>query len=227
MDNFKEELAKYISKVKENPLVTSVIFSEEKGVKDLKTKEIILNPTNERELKIANALFDQFVDILYLTINAAQGNVKITPAEDNYLIVMFTKIIKAYFNGEAEENIQKMIKEYTASEENTCERSAEVVFDCLATLSGDTYNTVETIIRNCDLDPEDDFDMARFQLFFEKASAKLSENDNTPTIEKLEDMSDEDIQKFVDYAAAFHKKCEESILDKEDFTRSLRLFDLF
>ena len=59
-----------------------------------------------------------------------------------------------------------------------------------------------------------------------KASVKLAEKSSGPKTDNLDSLSDEQIQQFVDYSAAFHKICEERIIDKEDFSKSLSIFDL-
>lgn len=209
---FNDELLKYREKLSDNiDIVKNIKVNN--GPKE--TMDIILNPRNERELRIANGIVDSFINMGSLYEASYYGYVKYNE-EDCMILDLFVDIINAFKNNDKEE-LEKIKKERisTASTKET----ARMIFELLTVFVSDPDKSIRNIATRCGFDMNDELDMLLFQSYLDRAQ------DITNTIPALpcdvRNLEEKYILKLEEFNNEFSKLCEENIEDKS-YIRKLK-----
>ncbi len=209
---FNDELLKYREKLSD---IIDIVKSIKVNNGQKETMDIILNPRNERELRIANGIVDSFINMGSLYEASYYGYVKYNE-EDCMILDLFVDIINAFKNNDKEE-LEKIKKERisTASTKET----ARMIFELITVFVSDPDKSIGNIATRCGFDMNDALDMLLFQSYLDRTQ------DITNTIPALpcdvRNPEEKDILKLEEFNNEFTKLCEENIEDKS-YIRKLK-----
>ena len=192
MDNYNEELKKYLEELKDKGAILANMHPNADMSPEL-YNQLIYNPKDVLEINVARGLISLCESFLNLVDDVVYDRaVEIDPHD--------TKFVKFY--GEL---IQRLKNNEDYSDIMIAEDDYETIIDLLleATVCGmeDSEKFTDALIESSGYAPDDEDSILEFQVFFNRANAIM----NT---KKKEELTEENKKKFVEFANLFKNKCE-------------------
>lgn len=202
MKDFNERKKEYLNKLRENPSILDKFTDKitvDKG-ETLVLMEMLLNPNNDEELKIADMIVTLFIDIFDLKERSLAGDVKKIPLEENAGINYYVDII----------NKLKSKKEINPLETINPENTAEIIYGFITSIFSNLNETICYIAEKVGFNLEDKIESKLFELYIDKAKSLFKESNRfaSPINEKV------DIEDSFAFCKKFHELCEEGKLIK-------------
>jgi hypothetical protein len=193
-EDFETRKKEYLDRLRSNfELFEMIKFNEKKQGDALLAKEMVLNPKNEDELIFAVFTLD-FTD---LAARSAIDDVKTILPKDNIYLDLLANVMNSLKTGE---DVEHMVEE-------TKKNPAKYLYDYVVGFINDIDSTVEYLAEETGYNVYDEFELAQFQLYLEKANSIINISEagaqqGMPSTEKARIICDE-----------FHRLCEEGRLE--------------
>ena len=205
MEDFDERVQAYFEKLRSNPGLLENIM---KNTKDEKTLDILLLPSNEMELKLANVMFDVMGDILKIVEDAYYGDLKHVDPNDCRVINIYADVINAIRKGD--------YARLEAIKDNLCNKitskeAARIVYEMIVVFAQDAEEAVETIARKCDIDLDDDLSVKQFELLMKKANEIVNTANDNLDINNINMNNDSQVKNAIEYCEELHRLYEENL----------------
>jgi len=197
---FNQRKEKYIERVKSNPeLVLFIINTSRK-----ENSELLLNPNNFNELKIAEIAFPFWEEIYSLVTN----NEVMPDIENNIVVKMLIDSIN-----KLKEKKDISITRFNYEE---MDKLARFNYDTLVLTHANQTELFDYIGDKCGFDVENISDIERLNEYMALASLSFTKlKDNDLFNEDLTSLSDEDFQILIRYVNTFHKIYQENMENKQ------------
>ena len=216
MSTFEESKKEYLEKLSTNMDFVNHLI-EQKNESSRKTAKLLLDPRNERELKVANGTLTQKEDMVALTEAALCGNVEEIPLEENKGISFLINIINALAdqqnlaaNANAPVDLKATLKQ-RLEPLNDPKEIARICYSLLSGLAAKPIETVEYIQGKVKIDFENEIETAKFKLYLQESQDIIQKAAPDPTANPSSDMTDEEVAAFDAYVNEFHALCEKGI----------------
>lgn len=211
---FKNRREEYFTKLRNNSELLESIMN---GNNNSKTLNILLIPSDEKELLLAENFYILMDDLLFITKNCIIGNIDVELSDDNMIILLFTRIIIA-LKEQNQEEISKITKELNTL--NT-KKSAQLIFELMTSFFSKPEELMYAIFDKCGFDQEDELSIVQFQKYLEKANEITNNRSNSIIdLSNIDQSNDEQISNFIDFTNEFHSICEEKIYNKNELQRT-------
>ena len=202
MENFDTRKKEYLDYLRKNLyLLDKMSFKNNPEIED-KMIELLLNPSDENELKYANSVVGFISDIDDLEQRCKTGRIKIIPLPENRGINLLIDIINAYKN---KAEIESVFVENQLM-------SADIIYGTAVAYMADIENTIEYMIKECGLDIHNEIDLKLFQLYLDKASAVMKFGDSPDISHSF--LKVDNVEQAYTLFTDFHKLCEEGKIEK-------------
>lgn len=203
MSNFERKREDYFERLSTKAeLITSLAM---KNDDDIRTAlRFLIDPRDERELKVATCILDVMEDLADFAISADNGDVKYVPAEKNEGLKAFVRIMKKVTSDK--ELTYETIK-------ISGEQQAEFIFGLLLGFICEPEESKKYIAEEMGVSPESN----RLQELIEEGQKKalaLQPNQNP-----YKELTDESVDDCVAFSRVFYNLCKKYI-KKEDNTNS-------
>ena len=218
MSDFEKKKEEYLEKLStKTEIVTSLAKKDDE--RSRATLRILVDPRDEKELKVANYTLDFTEDCLNLVTSAACGNVETVPVEENEGLKAIAGIMKMLLSGE-EVTSESMTSKITNSKKASLspEKLAEIVYGMMVGFACDPEEALEFICEELGISLENEVDLIRLKVLLEESQAKMQAMQPNQNI--YQNMTDKSVDEFVEFSEAFHSLCEKNI-KKEDSIDSL------
>ena len=204
MSNFEKKKEDYFERLSTKAeLITSLAMQNDDNSRT--TLRILIDPKDERELKVATCTLDVMEDISDFIISAAYGDVEYVPAEENEGLKAFVRIMKKVTSGEELTNETIKI---------SVEQSAEMIFGLILGFGCGPEEVMKYMAEEMGVSPKSN----RIQDLLEESKGKilaLQPNQNA-----YKELTDETVDECVAFSRIIHNLCKKYI-KKEDNTDSL------
>ncbi len=202
MEKFEERKAAYAAKLLENVDLVKEIIKDKEGEEKLRYSKILLTPSTELEIRFADALLQNAVDVKDYMLNVTFGFADACPIEENNGMKWLTDIIKQSL----ETNPQDL-----KIEEKSAEEAAELLFDICGALIGDPEETYKYMGTQLGYDMEDDEEQDKLITSLQDLNEVLNtiKQSKQPKIEE-EELTEKSVSEFEAYSNKFHSLCENS-----------------
>ena len=215
MSTFEESKKEYLERLSTNMDFVNHLI-EQKDESSRKTAKLLLDPRNERELRVANGTLTQKEDMVALTEAVLCGNVEEIPLEENKGIGFLINIINALVdqqnmaaNANAPVDLKATLK-HRLEPLNDPKEIARICYSLISGLAAKPIETVEYIQGKVKIDFENEIETAKFKLYLQESQAAIQSAAPNPTAPSA-DMTDEGVETFEAYVNEFHELCEKGI----------------
>ena len=203
MSNFERERKDYFERlITKAELITSLAMKNDDNIRT--TLRILIDPRDERELKVATCTLDVMEDLSDFIKSAAYGDVEYVPAEENEGLKTFVRIMKELTSGEelTDETI-------TISGEP----NAKMMFGLILGFVCEQEESMKYIAEEMGFSPKSNRLQELIEVGIKKILA-LQPNQNPN-----KELTDESVDECVAFSRKFHNLCKKYI-KKEDNTDS-------
>ncbi len=166
MEDFEKRVAQYIERAEENVELVRTIIESEEGERKARLGNIMLRPSNELELRTANALLNLSVDCAELCLDLSLGAVKQIPEEDNVAIPWIVEIIS---DSKGDKSTEELVAKYT--NELSPELSAKIIYQLLVSFVGFEDESKEKLGKLLGYDLNNELDNLKLELDLENAKS--------------------------------------------------------
>jgi hypothetical protein len=203
--DFETRKKEYIDKLRENTDILNSIKESDK-----ETVDILVFTKNERQLLLAEHMFTLIKDMFELVEDSSfdfDGD-KID-LDSSMIINLFVELILAFKNNDTSkiEEIKTRLKTLNMKD------AAKMTYETIVIFTNSSDEALETIADKCGFDLEDELSIISFQHLFEKANEITKSNDSNLDSQNIQ-ISDDNVEQFIEYSSEFHALCEEGKLDK-------------
>ena len=202
MKSFEERKQEYLNKLTMNKDII-MIMQEGTPAENLR---VVLNPCDEKELAFAETLFTFMEDSCHIFIDADldyEPNI-----EDNRIVNYCIDLINKVKNNE-DIDIRIVDPEDSVA-------VAEVLYDTLLLTFFDGKDINMYVAKKCGLDLDNFIDEQLFTVYMKQAGQAAAKNSNRMN-EIYSEMTDKEIEIFINCANEFHKLCEsKKNIDSDD-----------
>ena len=215
MSDFEKKKEEYLEK-----LSTKTEFVKSLAKKDDErsraTLRVLVDPRDEKELKVATSTLDFTEDFLNLVTSAACGNVETVPVEENEGVKAIAAVMKMLISGEevTSESITAKLNNSNKADLSP-EKTAEIIYGMMVGFACDPEEAMRFICEELGVSLESEVDLIRLQVLLEESQAKMQAMQ--PNQNVYQNMTDKSVDDFVEFSEAFHSLCEKNI-KKEDST---------
>lgn len=194
MENFLERKEKYLRKLCENTDTVEKIYDSAKTEVEKRNLEVILSPSNEKELNISELMFDFYNDTYSIVDDAKNGNLNEIPVEENEGLKEIVRFVNLAKKGEKID----FSKYYENSE--SIKRAAEISYSGIVGLYADMDSSFDYVFKKCGFDEDSFVDLTIFRLYMER----LQESASGSTLD-YRNYSDKDFENYKMFFQEFHK----------------------
>ena len=195
IENIEERIRKYKASLRDNKAIYLVVKGqfEARGTSD--NFKIVCSPKNERELKYAEAVATAADDALDLLLRRSSNMVIPTPLEENEALKLIINELKALLNGE----------EYDSSEEYKSMAKQARLYYGRVTINTSDFS--DYVIEQTGANERDRNHLKIFKKYFKKHGGE--DEFELPVLKgRYADMTDEEIDGYLEFATEFHALCE-------------------
>ena len=217
MSNFKEKKEKYLERLCTNMETISGLLQSG----NMEVANVLLAPSDERELRRADAMLTFALDMNDLMDALFCGNVEDIPFEENNVIQYVVKTI----NSTLDENNQNELPDFNTIIEGSSEGeiAAKFYYQLIVGTVPDEIPALQYIEKETGADLRDENDVQEIKNAIEKlrgnAEAKLPFSQVG-----VEEYSDKDLDSIEDFVQHFHSLCEKGIKKDDVFEDLFKLF---
>ena len=213
MSDFEKRKEEYLERLSTNTQYVKSL-TEKKDERSRATLRIMVDPRNEKELKMATSTLDFAEDCMNLLTNAACGNVEPIPIEENEGLKAITSIMKMLISGEeiTEETMTAKLNN-SKSGNVSPEQLAKVIYGMLIGFISNPEEAMTYVCNEMGVSLDNEVDLIRLQVLLEEAQTRVQALQPSP--DPYKEMTDKNLDEFVAFAEAFHNLCEKNI-KKED-----------
>lgn len=203
MNNFERKREDYFERLSTKAeLITILAMQNDDNIRT--ALRFLIDPRDERELKVATCILDEMEDLLDFAISAAYGDVEYVPAEENEGLKAFVRIMKKATSGE--ELTDETIK-------ISGEQQAEMMFGLMLGFVCGPEESMKYMAEEMGVSPESN----RLQELIEESKEKILALQ--PNQNPYNELTDETVDEGVAFSRVFHNLCKKYI-KKEDNTDS-------
>ena len=216
LEEMKEE---YLERLRNNLDIVKGILEDKEGEEKVKMSKLLLSPSNELEVRVANGLLQFTEDFKETLMGAIFGTVKEVAPQDNYGLEWLINIAKQSQNGKIEKILPDDMK---------LEDVARLLYGLCVGILGDPENSIEYMCKELGYDPEDELDVLRLQTLLEESKSLIGAVQTTkqPDVTK-DELTEENVREFEQFTDSFHKICESQKKLEEEYEPGKLLSKLF
>ena len=206
--DFEKRKQEYLNKLTMNIEIIIMMHGEI----PTENMKVMLNPSNERELSIAEAVFRFMEDTCRIFMNADldyEPNI-----EDNMLIDLCSDVINKVKN---KEEIDPNI-----IDQEDAVAMARLMYDAVTLAFFDEKDISKFIAKKCGLDLDKSVDRQLLVVYFKQISQFTSKKAE-PIKQLFSELTDKDIEILIDTFDEFHKLCEtKKNIDSDDKSKGTK-----
>ena len=212
MSTFEERKEEYIERLSTNMDFVSHLLKQD-DEESRKTAKVLLMPSNEKELRVADGTLTMTEDMKDLVEACACDNVEPIPLEENvginFLITLIEKL-----NEQFKANNQADLKAVLAKEMEPLsdpKEIAKMTYGLIVGFTSQSDEVAEYIHSKVNLDFDNEIEMAKFKLYMQEAKAAMHDATPAPAQAPSADMTDEAVDQFEEYVNELHALCKKGI----------------
>lgn len=210
MKTFEERKEEYLDKLSNNmEIIYKLMLSVDE--KSLRTARLMLDPSTDKELRLANGIVSYTEDMKELVEAAACGNVDPIPIEENEGITFLANIIQAMYEASKEKKPKEAAEEIAKKLEGNMDPKAmaRMYYDLLVGLITSPDEMYDYMQNKTTIDYTDKLEAAKFRLFMRESQTALESVTPTSTIGT--EFTEEQLEIFEAYVEEMHSLCQKGI----------------
>ena len=215
MGDYKKKKEEYFSKVRDH----FDIFQElVKDKKENPNAELLVLPTTEEEVDLADSIFTFILDSLSFAGYVAEGNLKERDLNENYAFNLFKNIINALKddNKREIENIKNYLTNKVSPKEG-----AQLIFDLLSCLNYLQNEFIDSLCKQTGFDSSDELSFLQFRFYLDKANEISNSGVGKIDFNHLDLKDKEKTNMTIECAKEFHNLVEKEMNKEKELKRNI------